>query len=149
MPYRRVLAVDPGRKRVGLAAADALGIALTPIGILEGGAGVESRIAEAVRQECVDAVVIGHPLNMDGSEGEQAAAARCLAGKLAEMLPSVHVYLWDERLSSYEAEDVLAKAGLKPGRNKAQVDVMSAKLILRSFMDAVRSGRTPAPLEPE
>ncbi|MBN1807943.1 MAG: Holliday junction resolvase RuvX [Planctomycetes bacterium] len=145
---RRVLAVDPGAVRVGLAYSDALGISLMSAGVLKGGSGAAQRIAGSALELDAAAVVVGHPVNMDGSAGKEAAKARALALSLARLLPGIDIYLWDERLSSHEATGILQKANRKPGRNKHEVDVLSAKLILRSFLDAERAGNAVEPLAP-
>jgi len=146
-PQRRVMAIDPGKVRIGLAISDALGISLTPLGVVQGGEGAKERILEVVKREVPGAIVVGYPVNMDGSKGKQAAASKALAESLAKELPGVSVYLWDERLTSYEATRILEAADRTPSRDKSQIDVMSAKIILRSFLDAERAGETLKPVD--
>lgn len=130
------LAIDPGRRRLGLALSDELGW-VHPLKTLErhGNRRDLEAIARLVRQHGVQAVVVGLPLNMDGSEGEAAQSARRLAAELEKAL-ALEVYLQDERLSSFEAEDRLKAAGLRPGRRRSVVDQMAAVVILEDFLAA-------------
>lgn len=141
-PAGRILAVDPGTVRIGLAVSDELGVSLTPLEVVEGRAAGEERVAEIAVHEGVAAVVVGLPLNMTGTAGREAAKARRFAAVLAGLLDgAADVYLQDERLTSYEAEGLLARAGRRPSREKGRVDLLSAQLILRGFLDGLRAGR--------
>ena len=146
----RVLAVDPGEVRIGLAVCDPMGIALSPLGVVEGGPGAAGRVAAAVRSQNADAVAVGLPLNMDGSAGKEARKAAALGRRLAALLGSdIPVYMQDERLTSYEAETLLSKADHKPSRNKARIDTLSAQLILKAFVDDWRSGKEFKAVQPD
>lgn len=146
----RILAVDPGDVRVGLAVCDPMGIALSPVGVVEGGPGAAHLVAEAARNQNVSAVAVGLPLNMDGSSGKEAQKALKLARVLASVLDTgIPVYMQDERLTSYEAEEILSKAGRKPSRNKPRVDTLSAQLILKAFVERWRAGEEYQAVQPD
>lgn len=149
-PVGRVLAVDPGTVRIGTAVSDPLGISLNSLEVVEGGPGAAEQIAGIARREGVRAVVVGLPLNMDGTIGREAQKARGFATALAGTLgDTAEVFLQDERLTSYEAETMLAQAGRRPSRRKERVDLLSAQLILRAFLDGLRAGREYEKVEPE
>lgn len=140
----RVLAVDPGSKRVGLALSDPLGITANPLPSLpaEPAATLADRLAAAAREHAAERVVIGLPRRMDGSDGPEAAAARGLAAAVrrASRLP---VSLVDERLTSVAAERALIAQGVRRARRRELSDQVAATLILRSYLDseAARHGR--------
>lgn len=140
----RVLAVDPGSKRVGLAVSDPLGVTANPLPSLaaEPAATLAARIAEVAREQAAERVVVGLPRRMDGSEGPEAAAARTLAAAI-RAAATVPVSLYDERLTSAAAERALIDADVKRSRRRQLSDQVAAALILRSFLDseAARRGR--------
>jgi putative Holliday junction resolvase len=140
----RYLAVDYGAARTGLALCDAEETIAFPLEVLAGPKGLVERIADVVRREEIEAVVVGMPLNMDGSEGGQAdkvkAFAACLGGHL-----SVPVYFQDERLSSFGAAEKLGQTGLSRAKRKKRLDALAAAEILQAFLDGKKRG--PAPPE--
>ncbi len=141
MVAKAVIAVDPGTRRTGFAVADALRIACEPLATFEGDAEADDALLDHVAgflaQRDVEAFVIGLPLNMDGSEGRRAAAARALARRLAARFPDVRVAMQDERLSSKEAEDLLRQVGHRRWQDRrGKRDAMSALVILRDWIEA-------------
>jgi putative holliday junction resolvase len=142
---KRWLGVDHGTKRIGLAVAqEGQGIA-GPIAVISA-TPIEAayeRIAEAARQYEVAGVVVGWPLNMDDTEGPQALAARRFADALANHT-GLDVRLWDERLSSADADAKLA--GLYTRKQKrARHDAIAAATILRDFLAADGPSVAPTP----
>jgi len=135
----RVLGIDPGARRIGLALSDPEGRFALPLEAVQA-RGVEQTVqrlaAEAVRLSA-ERLVVGLPLRMDGSEGESARLARKLGERLhaATGLP---VVLWDERLTTRAAERALAEAGARGARRKQAVDSVAAALLLQSYLDAER-----------
>jgi putative Holliday junction resolvase len=135
----RVLAVDPGSKRVGLAVSDPTGtvaqalatVAAEPRGTLV------SRLAGIAREQAAGAIVVGLPRRMDGSEGPEAKAARVLASELrsASRLP---VELVDERLTTAAAEKSLIDGGVRRKARRASIDRVAATLLLQSHLDRKR-----------
>ena len=104
------------------------------------------RILRAVEQYDVDQWVVGLPLNMDGSDSPQTRLTRRFAEALGRRLGRP-VHLWDERLSSHQADEYLAQAELTSKKRKARRDRVAAQVILQSFLDA-RAGGTPSPDAP-
>ena len=132
----RILGIDPGEKRIGLALSDPLGITAQGLSTLELGNPNQAavKIAEIIRGRGVKLVVMGLPLNMDGSAGIQAARARKLGTEI-EAKSGVPVIYRDERLTSRQAEQVLLQADLSRRKRKTRVDRLAAQLILQSYLE--------------
>ena len=133
----RVLGIDYGRRRIGLALSDEEGILASPLPTYVRGRSEERDIAglaSLIVRHGVTAVVVGLPLNMDGSRGEMAREAEAFADRIRQetVLP---VELFDERLTSSEAERVLLEADLPRRRRKELRDSLSAVLILQGHLD--------------
>ena len=135
----RLLALDPGQKRVGLAVSDERCITVRPLPALRrtNWKQLLRTVAETVKAFDAQALVIGLPLRLDGTEGMAARGARQLARNF-ELSLGVPVYLQDERLTSVEAEEELRAAGLAGDDLRARVDGESAAIILRDFIESVR-----------
>ena len=141
----RVLAIDLGDKRVGLAVSDPLGITAQGLDTLQRrGDRVD---IEALRATCAErevaSIVVGLPRNMDGSEGPRAQKSRAFARRLQEAT-GLPVFLWDERLSSAEAERVLIEADVSRQKRKLVIDRMAAQVILQGYLEAGRPQGDPA-----
>jgi putative Holliday junction resolvase len=138
----RVLAIDLGAKRLGLAVSDPLRIAAQGLPTAERRNRREdlNYLKSLAKRHEISLIVVGHPVNMDGSEGTQALAARQFAERLRKHLGDLvrEVRLWDERLTTVEANRVLREAGLSAAERAKAVDEVSAVLLLESFLDAER-----------
>lgn len=140
----RYLAIDPGQKRTGLAMGDdSTGIA-TPLHVIATSSSTERDrlIAQAVERHAPDALVVGLPLNMDGSEGPAARAARALGDQLSQRL-ELPVHYVDERLSSDTADRQMAQSGLTHLGKKRRRDALAAANILRTFLESRRADTGP------
>jgi putative Holliday junction resolvase len=137
----RYLGVDLGRARIGLALADDVLRQARPLRVVQrhGEAQDLAAIREAAREYEVERAVVGLPLNMDGSEGPAARLSRAFAPKLAAAL-GVPVDLFDERLSTFEAELRLRDRGVPARHARARVDAEAAAVILQTWLD-----REPGP----
>ena len=143
----RVLAVDPGQARIGLALSDRLRISAQPLSALSSvGArrDVEAIARLACEHEAVK-VLVGLPLLMSGEEGLGAESARRLAARLRGRLPGVAVELWDERLTTVEAQRTLTAAGIRGNRRRERVDGLAAMLILQDYLDSQAGPEVAAP----
>ena len=140
----RILALDHGSRRVGVAIGETeTGLAFArPALARRGGRRDVEAVADLVREEEVDTILIGLPLNMDGSEGSQAASARAFGERLAGIGPAI-VYA-DERLSSWQAGEELKAAGRRPARQSGELDSAAARLFLQQYLD---DRRQPGPKE--
>jgi putative pre-16S rRNA nuclease len=137
---RRVLAVDPGTVRVGLARTDDSGTLAVPMGAIAA-APVETlvaRLAGVAAEVGAQRIVVGHPRLLDGSEGESARAARDLAHRLRQVT-GLEVVLVDERLTTAQAERALLATGAGRRKRRESVDEVAATLILEHHL-ASRDG---------
>jgi putative holliday junction resolvase len=132
-----IAAIDLGRRRIGVAVTDAASMGAHPVGIVERRALKDDleAIAAMLRDRDVSAIVVGLPLNMDGSEGPAARGARKFADQLATAL-RVGVELFDERLTSFEARERLAEMPARKGARKTGLDALAAVVILEGWMQA-------------
>jgi len=134
-----VLGLDPGERRIGVAVSDPRGVAAQPLRVIERASFAEdaARLRELVEARKAERVVVGLPLGMDGEAGPAARSARRYANRLRREL-QVEVVLWDERLSTAEAERSLLSAGESRARRREVRDAVAAALILQSYLDAQR-----------
>jgi len=132
----KILAVDWGWARIGLAVSDDLGLTAQGLGTFPRVSETQAldAIATHVHALGVEAVVVGLPRNMDGSDGPSAEAARAFAQALEERF-RLPVHLWDERLTTLAAERMLVGAGVRRRARRGLVDQVAATLILQGFLD--------------
>ncbi|MDI6447912.1 Holliday junction resolvase RuvX [Anaerobaca lacustris] len=130
----RYLAIDHGSRRIGLAICDARETIASPLCVLDGRRDVLAEIAGIVEAEGVEGIVLGLPLNMDGSEGPQAAKAKAFGEQLARRI-GLPIYMQDERLSSFGAAEKLESAGLSRAHRRDRLDAVAAAEILQAFLD--------------
>jgi putative Holliday junction resolvase len=138
----RYLGVDLGDKRTGLALGDASTRIATPLRVVHkplgerGGEALLDALAEAVREDLgAGAVVLGLPLNMDGTEGSRAKAVREFGARLAART-GVEVIYHDERLTTESANAAMARTGLTRGQKKARRDALAAAVMLSDFLES-------------
>ena len=138
----RALGIDYGERRIGLALSDPTGLLASPWKRLDNDANVgtaakrlAAEIAALQSQERLDAIVIGLPRRLSGEPNEQTARVRKLAELLAAAV-TVPISLQDERLTSHEAEELLAARERDWRKRKDQLDAMAAALILQDFLDS-------------
>jgi putative holliday junction resolvase len=144
----RCLGIDFGTRRIGLAFGDELGVATPLPALIEADQGKRwTALLTMARQRKVTDVVLGHPLNMDDSEGPKAKEAVALAARLKAEL-GVPVHLVDERLTSYEAESTIAKSKRREVRASGLIDSRAATLILQDFLDQRMPPLAVEPPEP-
>lgn len=134
----RYMAIDYGASRTGLAICDAGETVASPLQVLQGSNDLVGRIAHIAAAEQVKGLIVGLPLNMDGSEGTQAGVTRAFAKRLREKT-GLPVHFQDERLSSFAAAEKLGEAGLSRARQKARLDAVAAAEILQEFLEANRN----------
>lgn len=133
----RILAIDYGTKRTGIAVSD-------PQRIIAGGLdtvpthGLEAWLGQYLAREAVDIIVIGKPVRVDNSPSDTFAAAARLAERLTEQYPAVRVVMFDERFTSVLAHRAMLDGGMKKmqRRDKAVVDKISATILLQDFMES-------------
>lgn len=134
----RVLGLDLGDVRIGVAISDADMRLALPLGTVRTGAPADLRaIAKLVEENDVTLVVLGLPLLLSGEEGPRARQAAAFAAALRQLL-RIPLVLQDERLSTVEAEGALRRAGKRGGDLRRAVDQSAATVILQSYLDAAR-----------
>jgi len=133
----RILAIDYGSRRMGLAVSDPLGITAQGIETLQrkNKRADFARLARVLREYDVGEIVLGYPLRMSGEKGKQSEKVEEFAGALRKTF-SLPVHLWDERLTSAEANRLLREAEVSTEKRARAVDRMAAVLILQSFLQA-------------
>jgi len=133
----RILGLDFGDRRIGLALSDELGLTAQPAGVIHNQAdgGHLGALAQLCQERGVERVVVGLPRNMDGSLGERARLTLEFVEALRGAL-DVPVETWDERLTTVQAERSLRARGLTHKRRKARRDTIAAQLILQGYLDA-------------
>ena len=131
----RYLAIDPGEKRSGLAVGDDESGQVGPVGVIEPSdpANLLRELRRAIDEYEPDALVVGVPYNMDGSSGPGARKSEALA-MLLEQNTGLKVHRFDERLTSFDADERMSGSGLTHGQKKARRDAIAAAAILRDFL---------------
>ena len=132
----RILGIDVGEARIGVALSDELGMLAHPLETVQTKEGNPmKRVAEIVQREKVATVVIGLPRNMNGTYGPAAEKAREFARKLQALTPCTVKY-WDERLTTVAAQKQLHEAGRNTKNSRAVIDQVAAVLILQGWLDS-------------
>ena len=135
----RILALDVGEKRIGVALSDPTGLLATPLTTIER-KGQDSDIDAALRlatEHEVGEIVVGLPLSMSGRRGPQAGRVDAFVRALAERT-DIPLKSVDERLSSVQAERMLRESGVEPSKNKSRIDSAAAAVVLQSYLDSRR-----------
>ncbi|HEX8078296.1 MAG TPA: Holliday junction resolvase RuvX [Chthoniobacterales bacterium] len=132
----RILGIDLGEARIGVAVSDELGMLAHPVETIRTSADPVKRIAELVREKKAERVVIGLPRHMNGSVGAKATEALAFAAKLRGVL-SCEVITWDERLTTTAANRALRESGRKIRNSRAFVDQVAAQMILQGYLDSL------------
>lgn len=133
----RILALDIGDKRIGVAVSDVNQVLARGLQVIERRSQPEdfAAIARLVEEYEVERVVVGYPRSLSGIAGEQAEKVERYVTSLAKML-TVPVILWDERLSTVSAEKLMREAGLRGRKKRGKVDAIAAAVILQDYLDS-------------
>ncbi len=131
----RVLGIDHGDVRVGIALSDPTEFLASPLCVLDSTKAGLDQIVALIAEHQVEKIVVGLPRNMDGSYGSATEKVRKFIEKL-KTRTAVPVFEWDERLSTVSAHNVLREAGLDGKRRKGVVDKVAAQIILQNYLDA-------------
>jgi putative Holliday junction resolvase len=135
----RVLALDVGSRRIGVALSDPTRTLATPLTTLRAQplAQALERIAQLVREQEAVELVVGLPLTLSGEIGPQAKLVEAFVAALRGVV-SLPIHTFDERLTSIAAERMMIELGIRPERRKARIDEVAASIILQDFLDATR-----------
>ena len=136
----RILGVDFGDTRTGLAISDDSRFLASGIGYISPGgiAKTADEVARIASEKSISAIVVGLPINMDGSKGPRAARVEEFASMLAERLPSTPIALFDERMSTMVASRYLNETNTRGNKRKGVIDTLSAEIILQNVLDKLK-----------
>lgn len=137
----RILGIDFGEARIGVAVSDPLGITAQTVETIHWNGEWRKpleRIRELVGFYSCDTVIVGFPGNMNGTVGERGIRTQKFIDKLESFIPEIKVIPWDERLSTVQSRQTLLEMGISNRRHKEKIDQLAASLILQSYMDAHR-----------
>ncbi len=131
-----LLALDIGKRRIGVAVSDRLGIACSGIACLQrNDRAWPEQLSKLLEEYGVRGIVVGLPKNMDGTEGKQAADCRAAAPQVQDVC-GLPIHMWDERLTTWEAKERLRNQGLNEKKVSAKLDQTAAAIILETFIAA-------------
>ena len=138
---KKLLGVDFGDARTGLAMSDLMGFLATACGCIKGGFEKTAQdVAKFAKDNNIGKIVLGHPINMNGTLGPRSEKAQAFAKRLRE-LTDIEVVLYDERLSTANAHTILNITNTRGAKRKDIIDAMSASLILQSYLDRERENK--------
>jgi len=134
----RILALDPGSVRVGVAISDELRMMARPLEFIpsEPFPALMDRLKALIRDQQVELIVVGMPRNMDGTYGEAAAKAREFVAALKDVI-LVPIRTWDERLTTVSAAKALRSGGTKAARQRGKIDAAAAAILLQGYLDSL------------
>jgi putative Holliday junction resolvase len=139
----RVMALDVGHKRIGVALSDPGQVLASILQVIEGKGrqrGLDT-VVQLVREHGVGKIIVGYPRSLDGTVGQQAKVVEryvaLLEEKLRDSSLDVPVILWDERLSTVAADRLMARAGRKGRERRKRIDAAAAAVILQDYLDAI------------
>ena len=137
----RILALDHGTVRIGVAISDELKIIAQPLEFIPAAPfdGFLARLKQLVHDQEVELILLGLPRNMDGSYGPAALKVREFAAGLKQAI-AMPVQMWDERLTSVQANRFLLEGNVRREKRKEKVDQMAAAILLQSYLDAQSGG---------
>jgi putative Holliday junction resolvase len=135
----RLLGIDYGDRRFGLALTDRSGAVALPLDVVEGEEALWRRLTELLSEEEIQQIVLGLPRNMDGTLGPKAKQVLAFKTRLEARL-GLSVETWDERLTTVQAERLLRDGGLSSrDRRRSRVDMVAAQILLQSYIEAQRA----------
>lgn len=133
---RRILALDIGTKRIGVAVSDPLGITAKPLDYIINDEFVFEKIKDLIKKENISTIVIGLPITLKGKEGQQVEYTKNFAEKLKNYIPNINVVFIDERFTTSLAEKHLSQTKKKKNM-KEYIDSLSAVFILQTYLDSL------------
>jgi putative Holliday junction resolvase len=134
---RRILGIDLGKARIGVAVSDELGMLAHPLETVQATGEAVRRIAELAREKNAERVVIGLPRHMNGAVGASANDALAFAEKLRPLV-ACEVITWDERLTTTAASRALRASGRKVRNSRGVIDQVAAQMILQGYLDSLQ-----------
>ena len=136
----RVLALDPGTKRIGVAISDELKLIAQPLEFVPAEPFAEflARLKQLIQEKEVELILVGMPRNMDGTYGPAATRVQEFVSELKKAIP-LRIKKWDERLTTAQANRILLDANVRRDKRKEKVDQMAAAILLQSYLDTLHT----------
>ena len=133
----RILGIDYGSVRIGLALSDPLGLIAQPLAVLrrKNDRLLVEELVKLVQEKDVKSIVCGLPRHMSGEQGQEAERVLAFSELLQQALPEVEVASWDERLTTVQSERVLIDSGMTRQKRKQHIDKVAATIILQNYLD--------------
>ena len=143
-----IMSIDYGDARTGLAVCDKTELIASPAGLIDrpGFKKVAAAAAEKARDVGAELIVVGDPVNMDGSAGPRSEKCRDFAREV-EAVSGIKTVMWDERLTTVDAHEILSFSGMKQKKHKKHVDELAAVLILEAFLERRKEEKKKDPQE--
>ena len=132
----RIIALDIGTVRIGVAASDPTGVFANPVAVLKAGENWMDGLAEIVDEYGAVKLLVGLPRRTDGSEGPEAKSVRRVISRLSARFPDMEILTWDERFTTVIAASALLEADVSRARRKGRIDKVAASILLQSYLDA-------------
>ena len=135
----RLLGIDPGKKRVGIAISDENKLVSTPLKTIEKKNNIDliNEILEIIKENNIKGIVVGNPINMDGSKGPSSQSAKDFAKNLSNTI-SIPIVMWDERLSSRAAFNLSGSLDINTSKKVEKLDQNAASFILQGAIDYIK-----------
>jgi len=134
----KILAFDAGTKRIGVAVSDETATIAVPVGYIANDGTLDDEISKLISENNPEKIVVGKPLSMSGKENTMTGFADMLHEKLKSLAGEREVVMWDERLTSVQAEKAMIKGGVRRKKRKQLVDKVAAAIILQSYLDYLK-----------
>jgi len=134
----RIMAFDVGSKRIGIAVSDESKTIATPLGYVENNESLIEKILSYINEYNPEKIVVGNPVNMDGSINQRNTFVLDFIEKLKIIQKEENIILWDERLSSVQAEKILIKGDVRRKERKKLIDKVAAAIVLQNYLDYLK-----------
>lgn len=131
-----IISFDVGAKRIGVAICDANQIIASPLKTLINNNNLDLELKKIFKEYNPEKILIGEPVNMDGSKNNYSDFIEKFVNKIRNLFPDKEIILWDERLTSKDAEEIMIKADTSRKKRKNKIDMVAAALILRSYLNS-------------
>ncbi|MEI7542114.1 MAG: Holliday junction resolvase RuvX [bacterium] len=134
----RIICFDPGTVRIGVSISDETEYLARPIGNIKNDERLDRQLKELGEKNEFGKIIVGEPFNMDGTRNPHNTFVGQLVDRLKIIFPDKEIIMWDERLSSWEANNIMLEADLSRKKRKKKVDALAAVLILQNYLDKSR-----------
>lgn len=135
----RLIGIDPGTRRCGIAITDSAQAMAFPRDALVNDGSLLEQLARLIDQESIGGIVVGRPVALSGRETSSTEVAQALYASILERFPTLPVAQWDERLTTLEAQRSLSGAGMKAKDHRSRIDSAAAVIMLQNYVDAQRA----------